>query len=58
MSESNGMTNLRELELEYRWLADVERSARSARIEWMEKLARDLRGNIEKFYHETLKKSS
>lgn len=39
----------RSFELEFRWLVDVEKQAKSARIPWIETLARELRDKIPAF---------
>lgn len=43
------MSREREFELEFRYLLHVEAKATEARIEWLVKLARDLRTAIPKF---------
>lgn len=39
----------RSFELEYRWLEDVEKQAKAARILWIQKLSAELRDKIPAF---------
>ena len=39
----------RQFEIEYRWLEDVEKQAKQARICWIQSLARELREKIPAF---------